>query len=252
MSDSPRPTAEEILAADHRWYHAIDLAPGVVTPGWIDLRRFAAVPDFGDLKGLRALDVGTFDGFWAFEMERCGARVVAIDIDDIPPKNTPIIHRPRLVEEAGQITPGTGFALLKRYFDSGVERVSCDVMELSVERVGGPVDVAFLGAFLLHMRDPVGALERVRDVLVPGGRLILFEPIEPKLSKKKEPLAKFLAVGGAWTYWYPNRNCLEHWATTAGFTEISISRKATEITNSEGLTQHLVVLNARWSGGPST
>src|SRR6202022_1376214 len=33
--------------------------------------------------GKRALDVGTWDGFWAFEMERRGAaEVVAIDIED--------------------------------------------------------------------------------------------------------------------------------------------------------------------------
>ncbi len=43
---------------------------------------------------MRALDVATFDGFWAFEMERRGAsEIVAIDLDcadklDLPPRVT--------------------------------------------------------------------------------------------------------------------------------------------------------------------
>ena len=34
------------------------------------------------MSGMRALEVGTWDGFWAFEMERRGAEVVALDLDD--------------------------------------------------------------------------------------------------------------------------------------------------------------------------
>src|SRR5438270_10332917 len=66
------------------WYHTIDLPGGVVTPGEYDTRRAAArIPLPASLAGLRCLDVGTHDGFWAFEMERRGAsEVVAIDLDD--------------------------------------------------------------------------------------------------------------------------------------------------------------------------
>ena len=64
------------------WYHTIDLAPGVVTKGVYDLRRLVGsvgIPD--DLTGCTALDIGTANGFWAFEMERRGAsRVVAVDV----------------------------------------------------------------------------------------------------------------------------------------------------------------------------
>ena len=47
---------------------------GVVTPGLFDHRPL--VPQYGlpeSLSGKRALDVATFDGFWAFELERRGA-----------------------------------------------------------------------------------------------------------------------------------------------------------------------------------
>ena len=66
------------------WYHTIELAPGVVTPGTFDLRD--QVDRYGlpeRLDGMRALDIGTQNGFWAFEMERRGAaEVVALDLDD--------------------------------------------------------------------------------------------------------------------------------------------------------------------------
>ena len=65
------------------WYHTIELAPGVITPGWFDTRPVARrLPIPADLGAHRCLDIGTFDGFWAFEMERRGGAVTAIDILD--------------------------------------------------------------------------------------------------------------------------------------------------------------------------
>jgi len=68
--------------AAREWYHTLELAPGVVTPGGFDLRD---MPDKvglpASLGGQRCLDVGTFDGFWAFELERRGAsEVLALDV----------------------------------------------------------------------------------------------------------------------------------------------------------------------------
>src|SRR5688500_19621934 len=68
----------------HSWYHTIDLGDGLVTPGWFDTRPTTSkVPIPASLAGKRCLDVGTWDGFWAFELEKRGAdEVVAIDILD--------------------------------------------------------------------------------------------------------------------------------------------------------------------------
>jgi SAM-dependent methyltransferase len=243
-----RPTIEEILAAKHFWYHAIELAPGVVTPGWIDLRSSidaAALP--ASLAGQRALDVGTFDGFWAFEMERRGAAsVVAVDIDTIPPPDTPLIHWDRIVTEAGGAQPGTGFALLKRWFDSSVTRVSVPVNDLTVDAVAGPVDVVFIGALLLHLRDPVGALERVRSVVRDDALVVLFEPIDPVLSKKRrgEAVARYLAYTTPWTWWYPNEAALCEWVRTAGFTRVEV-QGTTWVVDREGGRQLLATVHAR-------
>src|SRR4051812_42958839 len=94
----------------------MELAPGVVTPGRGDWRRHVArvLPD--DMRGLRALDVGTFAGFWAFEMERRGADVVAIDVDDLDAVDLPPPQRARLERDAaaGGLELGHGFRWRRR------------------------------------------------------------------------------------------------------------------------------------------
>lgn len=68
--------------AEHRfWYHTLEVAPGVTTPGVFDLRPIVERLPWPDVRGKRCLDIGTFDGFFAFELERRGAsEVVATDI----------------------------------------------------------------------------------------------------------------------------------------------------------------------------
>src|SRR5918996_1511962 len=88
-------------ARQRGWYHTLELRPGEWTDGWFDLRP--AIKHYGlpeDMTGMRALDVGTFDGFWAFEMERRGADVVAIDVESLEAAEWPPIHRARLECEA--------------------------------------------------------------------------------------------------------------------------------------------------------
>src|SRR5687767_4094129 len=50
-----------------RWFHSIELAPGVVTPGLDDTRRRVDVLALPDLAGRSVLDVGAWDGFFSFE-----------------------------------------------------------------------------------------------------------------------------------------------------------------------------------------
>src|ERR1700722_811980 len=79
-----------------KWYHVIELGQGTVTPGWFDMRPFVGHYGLPDrLDGLRVLDVGSWDGFWAFEMERRGAaEVVALDLDDERELDWPPRRRP--------------------------------------------------------------------------------------------------------------------------------------------------------------
>jgi hypothetical protein len=63
--------------ARREWYHTLELAPGVETAGFFDHRPLLRkLPIPASLAGQRCLDIGTFDGFWAFELERRGAAEV--------------------------------------------------------------------------------------------------------------------------------------------------------------------------------
>jgi SAM-dependent methyltransferase len=217
-------TAEEAIAANPRWYHSIELAPGVLTPGMVDLRPLAPRVLPSRISG-RALDIGTFDGFWAFELERRGAdEVVALDVGDATDAEWPPLHRERLERQVGElgVELGLGFRLAAGALESRVERVVGDVRTLSPEDVGGAVDVAFLGSLLLHLRDPVGALERIRATLQPGGTLFALEPVALRetLLSPRRPVAHFRPLETSFNWWEPNLAALKAWVHTAGFERV--------------------------------
>jgi tRNA (mo5U34)-methyltransferase len=204
------------------WYHSIELAPGEVTPGWFDTRAAARkVPLPADLSGKRCLDVGTWDGFWAFEMERRGAAdVVAIDIDDPDTWDWPPRSRLERERHALQVLDavkgrGEGFAIARERLGSRVERQELSVYDLD-PTVLGHFDVVFLGSLLLHLRDPVGALERVRSVV--SGRLLVVDVHDPLLSLlyRRLPVAALDGLGRPW-WWQSNAACLVRMVKAAGF-----------------------------------
>ena len=216
--------AQAALRRNSVWYHTIELAPGVLTPGQIDLRSVAAKILPADLSGRRALDVGTFDGFWAFELERRGAEVVAIDVERPQDAQWPPNSRQRLEREVPElgISLGRGFELARELAGSGARRVICDVLELTAEAIGGPVHFAFMGALLIHLRDPVRALERVYGALCPGGTLCQLEPVSLRLSllHPRRPVARLQTLETPFNWWLPNLSALKGWLRTSGFVEV--------------------------------
>jgi tRNA (mo5U34)-methyltransferase len=125
------------------WYHRIELAPGVVTPGVNDSQGALAQLELpGDMTGQRVLDIGASDGFFSFECERRGAEVLAIDY--MPPE-------------------ATGFAVARRLLGSLVEHRLENVYNLHPDRHGEFDLVLFLGV-LYHLRNPLLALDRIWTV----------------------------------------------------------------------------------------
>src|SRR5687767_5410159 len=70
------------------WWHSFELPDGTVIEGVCPLdglrNRLAQFPIPQDLRGKRVLDIGAWDGFFTFELEKRGAEVLAIDCWDNP------------------------------------------------------------------------------------------------------------------------------------------------------------------------
>lgn len=148
-------TIRRLIAEHGRWWHEIELGPGIVTPGDDSNRMKLPILDRIGLPrtmdGLRALDIGCSDGFFTFEMERRGADVVAIDF--VPPTHS-------------------GFATAARILGSSAEYRMDNVYNLDPETYGAFDVVLFMGV-LYHLRKPLAALDAIRSVMKPGGRLFV-------------------------------------------------------------------------------
>jgi len=194
------------IASNPLWYHTLELSPGAVTPGWFDLRPIVDRMPWPDVRGKRCLDVGTYDGFLAFELERRGAaEVVATDIEDHSqwdwPARTRAMGPERLAAIAGQ-RKGLGFEIAKQALESSVQRVERSVYDLDPAEEGR-FDVVVCGSLLLHLRDPVRAVEAIRRVC--AGSFLSAEQIDTRLSllARRRPAATFRA-GESVQWWIPN------------------------------------------------
>ena len=200
------------------WYHTIALPDGLATPGEYDLRPvLGRLPIPAALDGARCLDVGTHDGFYAFELERRGAaEVVAIDLDDLADVDWPGIApaRDAALAAAGE-RKSAAFRVAHEALGSRVDRRSLSVYDLSPDRVG-TFDFAVIGTLLLHLRDPVGALAAIRRV---ARRLLVNDVVSLKLCAQhpRTPVSRLLGRPGEPFWWIPNAAALRGYAVAAGW-----------------------------------
>jgi tRNA (mo5U34)-methyltransferase len=168
------------------------------------------------LDGMRVLDVGTWDGFWAFEMERRGAaEVVALDLDDERELDWPPRRRPETFPENPR---GAGFRLAKEVFGSKVERVICNLYDADPADLG-TFDLVFCGMVLIHLRDQLLALERIARLC--RGTFISAEEPDPLLDLLPFPAARYRADrDAAVVYSLPSRRGWRAMMRTAGFDEV--------------------------------
>src|SRR6266851_3045952 len=222
-----KPAADLLLEITSlEWYHTIELAPGIVTPGWYDTRPIVKVVPFPDaLAGMRCLDVGTFDGFWAFEMERRGAaEVIAIDILDPKEWDWPVCSTAEAIAAIGKKKgTGRGFEIARRELGSAARRVERSVYDVDEAELGR-FDLIYLGSLLVHLRDPVKALERLRAVC--DGTMIVVDGIDLPLSLllPRRPVANFDGRGRPW-WWNPNQAGLQRLIEAGGFDVIEGPRR---------------------------
>jgi tRNA (mo5U34)-methyltransferase len=210
--------AQEV--ARYPWYHTIELADGVVTSGMFDHRpavdRYLLPPD---LSGMRCLDVGTMDGFWAFEMERRGAdEVVAADLADVTELDWPALWRPR-VQTALDETKEARFRLAHSALDSRVQRIERSVHALDGDL--GQFDLIFCGDLLIHLKDPVSAIQRMRSIC--RGSTIVCNPIKRFRFAGRRALAEFDGID-EFQWWLISEATLERMMLASGFGRVEVGR----------------------------
>jgi tRNA (mo5U34)-methyltransferase len=208
------------------WYHTLALPGGYVTPGWFDLRSVVDTLPWPDVRGKRCLDVGTYDGFLAFELERRGAReVVATDIADHADWDWPAAARAGGGAELARLAgvKGHGFEAARAALGSQVQKRAVSVYHLTPEALG-TFDVVVCGSLMLHLRDPVRALEAIRSVC--SGSFMSAEEISLPLSLlfRRRPLAEARFSPSSCQWWTVNAAGHRRIVEAAGFEVTDESR----------------------------
>jgi tRNA (mo5U34)-methyltransferase len=194
--ETPQPTAAEREVADllrieadaesamsaleevPLWFHTFNLngSHDLYTPGAARDHRYRipAIPD--DFGGLTVLDVGTFDGFYAFLAEKRGARrVVAVDNEQ---------YRAWVRSRWGvELKGGEGFRAIGRLLGSQVEYRRLDAFDL--DRLSERFDFLFCFGILHRVENPLGLLGVLRRRLAGGGRVLLetYGVADPELEE---------------------------------------------------------------------
>jgi tRNA (mo5U34)-methyltransferase len=122
-------------------YHSFQLPDGRLLRGAMSLEyQQERLASFGlpqNLAGKRVLDIGPWDGWFTFEMERRGAEVIAIDYADFDT-----------------------FRALHRAFRSTVRYEQLEVYALD-PAIHGTFDIVLCLGLLYHLKHPLLALERI-------------------------------------------------------------------------------------------
>jgi len=200
--------------AELDWWHTIEVAAGVVTPGGWDLRTTAErLPWPLSMSGMRCLDIGTMDGFWAFELEARGAgEVVASDVLDAMRLDHFVADRLR--GERYRRDSERNFRLAAELRGSHAELRDLNVYDLD-PGVVGEFDLVVMGYVLQMLRDPLRALEAVRRVC--RGRMILLETVSRPLDLLPAPLARLDARRDGSEWFVFNRRGLRKALEVAGW-----------------------------------
>jgi len=222
---TPKQKAILHRVSEVEWYHSIDLGNGVVTPGLFDHRPFLSyyhLPE--NFKDMRVLDVATYDGFWAFEFERRGAtEVVAMDIGtwkeiDIPPRIRAEASKEMLYKETG-----SGFNIARDILGSRVQRKIMNVYDLSPELMG-KFDFVFCGDLLLHLMNPMKALQNIHSVV--SGYAYIVDVFIPEYGEDdSNAILRYTGGTNRMVWWRFGLGCLKKMIKDAGFTEVEVLSK---------------------------
>lgn len=171
-------TARAVLEEVPLWFHTFSLdGDSLYTPGIARDHRYRIPVLPEDLSGKSVLDVGTFDGFYAFLAEARGAdRVVAIDNEQ---------YRDWVRARWGvELDGGEGLEAIARLLDSNVDYKRLDAFDLDALRES--FDLIFCFGILHRVENPLGLLRVLRRRLGDRGKMLVetYGVADPGLEDK--------------------------------------------------------------------
>jgi tRNA (mo5U34)-methyltransferase len=196
------------------WFHTFTLnrAEGIYTPGVARDHRYrvALLPE--DFAGMSVLDVGTFDGFYAFLAEHRGAeRVLAVDNEQ---------YRLWCASRWGvRLEGGEGFRAIRRLLGSAAEYRRMDAFAL--DGLDERFDFVYCCGILHRVENPLGLLRVLRRRTVDGGA-VLVETYGLREDAGNGPLIRVSEPREVYAlddfvYWGFGVTALERLARLAGF-----------------------------------
>ncbi len=196
------------------WFHtfALNRAHGIYTPGAARNHRYRIPTLPTAFDGQSVLDVGTFDGFYAFLAERRGAsRVVAVDNEQ---------YREWVAARWGiELNGGEGFRAIHGLLGSKVDYRRLDALELGL--LDERFDVILCFGILHRVKDPLGLLRTLRDRNAPGGAVLVEtygDPSGEPDGVELRPLAPGQVYeGDSFVYWGFTQAGLRELAVDAGY-----------------------------------
>lgn len=190
------------IASGLNWIHDIDLGDGFVTPGvWGPQPAIEQALNAIDFTDKRVLDIGCWDGGYSFAAERLGASFVY---------GTDLVSTRTFAE---QPTFEVARALLGSQARYHPNMSVYDLDQLDAK----DFDVVIFAGVYYHLKHPILALEAIREVMRPGGTVL----VEGAIDDSPGCFASFFHyrdwLGDKSNWWVPTVECLQEWVACSGF-----------------------------------
>jgi hypothetical protein len=202
--------------------------------GASDMR--SAIPilfDRIDFRGKDVVEVGPGSGFLTFEMEKRGANVVSIELgsdsdwDCVKHHDQPLNERKKHYR-AHVDKVRNGYSFVHSRIGSHAKVVYGTVYELLDLGVTG--DIGVITNVLLHLRDPLKAIECLSEVV---SKTLIICDVEPYSEGRRMTLLRFLSrklpimqfkvssqnKENDYTWWFLSPKVVEEFVKVLGFTE---------------------------------
>ena len=220
----PRKVAD---ASSCDFYHVMDIPGcGLTTGAMWDLRGdTAGYLGHVDLAGKRVLEIGPASGYLTFYMESQGAEVVSVELPldhpwDVVPDAA--LDIPRFITEVGQ-----GIESVRNAYWFTHERVGSKARVhygdiYALPDLLGHFDFAVLAAVLLHVRDPLKAVEQCARL---ADNLVITDLHYPDMPDDKPYMSWFSTKEepGPHVWWKFSPGLFVRFAEVLGFNESNVT-----------------------------